>query len=86
MSPKVRRVAKHVRKALLRKTAEPDARAAGFGMRIEGLRPSEAVRFSGESKPQVVEKVKVQEAVPPAGVSGTGALSLMPPCFSREPA
>ena len=42
--------------------------------------------FSGESKPQVVEDVKVQEAVPPAGVSGAGAPSLVPPCFSREPA
>ena len=41
-SPAARRAAKSVRKALLRKTAETDVHAAGFGTKIGGLRPSDA--------------------------------------------
>ena len=40
-SPAARRAAKSVRKALLRKTAETDVHAAGFGTKIGGLRPSD---------------------------------------------
>ena len=36
-----RRAAKSVRKALLRKAAETDVHAAGFGSKIGGLRPSD---------------------------------------------
>jgi len=36
-----RRAANGVRKALLRKAAEPTAHVAGFGTRIRGLRPSD---------------------------------------------
>ena len=41
-SPAARRAAKSVRKALLRKAAETDVHAAGFGTKIGGLRPSDA--------------------------------------------
>ena len=41
-SPAARRAAKSVRKALLCKAAETDVHAAGFGMKIGGLRPSDA--------------------------------------------
>ena len=41
-SPAARRAAKSVRKALLRKAAETDVHAAGFGPKIGGLRPSDA--------------------------------------------
>ena len=35
---------------------------------------------------QIVKKVEVQEALPPAGVIGAEPLSLMPQRFPREPA
>ena len=35
---------------------------------------------------QIVKKVEVQEALPPAGVIGAEPLSLMPQHFPREPA
>jgi len=38
---KARRAANGVRKALLRKASEPTAHVAGFGTRVEGLRPSD---------------------------------------------
>ena len=41
-SSPARRAAKSVRKALLRKAAETDVHAAGFAMKIGGLRPSDA--------------------------------------------
>ena len=43
-SPAARRAVKSVRKALLRKAAETGVHAAGFGMKIGGLRPSDASR------------------------------------------
>ena len=36
--------------------------------------------------PQLVKKVEVQEALPPAGVLGAEPLSLVPQHFFREPA
>ena len=44
-SPSAGQAAKHIREALLRKAAETDVRAAGFGIKIGGLRPSDTTQF-----------------------------------------
>ena len=41
---------------------------------------------AADNRSQAVKKAEVQEALPPAGVSGAEPLSLVPQHFFREPA
>ncbi len=67
--------------ALLRKAAETDVHAAGFGTKIGGLRPSDAsqgffdsLKARRQASFQVAEKAEVQKALPPAGALGAKPL------------